>query len=1255
MFVINQRGFIGITKNLFCGRKGYFLLAQLHLEPGCAMTLIGIIFQNSESRDTVLPGGVVELVCLTLFCRIRPTFVTCIYQILMIRNPMFSKHILCTAFFQTQIRIGEASNPGPAITSGQGFRFALINPTTVLHREAAIDNLQAHCLALAETSATKLTQQQVTCAMKQRGYATSWGAPVDNHKATLCGQDSLRGQAAGVAFMAKVPLKPFRNANPPTALQGPRVHFAYVQYGATTVLKCVIYGLANGNEKARETTNALITYVAEVMLAHHGPAIVCGDFNHDLHQLPAVALLQQAGFVNLLDIHQILYGKPMPTTYKEQSTRDLMLFSTELAGHVASIEVLQHVEFPGHKPVVVTLDLPDGGLTKCMWRSPKNWQELQPDKQIVEQCYSKMPVLEFTQDSMCNLQLWSRKIEQAVDNALAKQHQKQPEVFPASGLPPEYQGRFQSRPLSTKHFRCYAPKARQGDFEPSLEVKTIRATQLVRQLRRLQSLRRRMHRLPTYSDIWDRTWKGLEEEWKAVLKAPGFQGTFTKWVCQELTWPFLPQNLPSISVVEALEEAVQSLVTEKLKMDAEQHKKKVFVQHQIDHLFNYDRQSYAKLREPPAQFIQALRTDRKFTGQIHWIADGIVYCQMDGQIPTRGQLDFKWQDIPLHATCDSDNILTIPEEYWPSNLSKAIGDSFSGTVTYLGMQPTDIHHALEQYWAPIWQRDSPKQSTDEQEWADFKQMLEHEDLPKLVDTFDHKSLSLWKQILNEANFHSAPGSDGWHYQELAALPDNALQDLVSILTSESFNGFSEQYMTARVVSLPKQDNVEEARHTRPITILPTLYRVWSAVVTKVMLAQADEKLDEALIGFVQNRSGHRGMYDLSWKLEWSHHQRQRLAGLTLDLTKAFNQFPRIPVKMILLQLGLPENLAGCWLNSLNNLQRYFDHRGWASEPVGSTTGVPEGDGMSILCMLAIAQLWVNHIKHPGLTPMAYADNLSWSSNSFAVHEQTLSITIELFRILQIPIDWNKTWVWSTNAEDHEQWKHISQMLLPDGCELQMRHEAMDLGISMNYSATNKLNDFQKRFQQVTKRLEKLFRENYSLPLTSKLIQTAVWTKLFYGREVGLIGRHHFQTLRVLAARALTHRFQPGIAALAMTLASNHLDDPEIFVLLNAIREAQHFLGRADPLMREQFCFVASRGTGVPGKTKGPAGALKGYLMRIGATIDKIGTISFHSGLQLDLQSTPFVTFKQIVRQMDARFVGTTFRAPSIQRSSHHRP
>ena len=491
--VENHRGFEDIACRLLEWINHKTLFDQPHLVNAIAMTLEIIICQDSEQSDTVSPGGVVELVW-TCFCRILSTKLHHLSILFFPRYLPFLQHILRTAFFQSDKRIGEASHPGPPTPGGQGFRIAFVNPTTVLNREAAFDNLKVDCLALAETSATKLTQQQVTFNMKQRGYATLWREPVDNHKTTLCGQDSLRGQASGVAFMAKVPLKPFRNANPPTALQRTRVHFAYAQYGATTILQCVLYGLANGNDRARETTNALVAYAVEIILAHHGPAIVCGDFNHDLSQLPAVQLLQQAGFLNIMQIHQNLYGKPMPPTYKEQST-SLMLFSTEIAGHVTSIEILQFGELPGHKPVIINLDLPGGGLTKRMWQAPKNWQELSPDQQLVEHCYSQLPSLEITPDSMSNLQQWSNKVEKAVDAALRNNICNNQITFPCrDNHVLEYQGRFRVKTMSTKHFRCFAPKARQGDYEPFTEVKTIQATQLIRQLRRLQSLRRRMHR-----------------------------------------------------------------------------------------------------------------------------------------------------------------------------------------------------------------------------------------------------------------------------------------------------------------------------------------------------------------------------------------------------------------------------------------------------------------------------------------------------------------------------------------------------------------------------------------------------------------------------------------------------------------------------------------------------------------------------------------------------------------------------------------
>ena len=47
--------------------------------------------------------------------------------------------------------------------------------------------------------------------MKQFGYDCQWSLPVDNHRPGLTGDISTRGQAAGVALMSHLPIRPYRS------------------------------------------------------------------------------------------------------------------------------------------------------------------------------------------------------------------------------------------------------------------------------------------------------------------------------------------------------------------------------------------------------------------------------------------------------------------------------------------------------------------------------------------------------------------------------------------------------------------------------------------------------------------------------------------------------------------------------------------------------------------------------------------------------------------------------------------------------------------------------------------------------------------------------------------------------------------------------------------------------------------------------------------------------------------------------------
>ncbi len=767
-----------------------------------------------------------------------------------------------TSYTSLATRIGEASNPGPLQIDQ--FRIGFVNPTTVLHRENTIQQLDLDLLGLAETSATKPAQISVKNNLRKLGYYSHWSLPVDNHRPMINGQDSLRGVATGVAIVSKIPTRTLRDPLPPMVMQSSRVIMALAQLGATTILTAVFYGFASGNEHAREETNNLLEIVIEQLLSHPGPVLLMGDFNHDPLELPALSKLQQAGYTSIIDLHQQLYKRSMPKTYQEATTRDLMFFSTELSGHVTDIQVHKDTEFPGHCPVIVEITLPLGGLTKQMWRIPKNFMELSPSKVLIEHAYESLPKLELFENAMDNLQRWTRKVEKAVDLAIQKQHRIDPSTQPHSGLPKQYQGKFSPTPLKTCAFRAFTPKARVGDFEPNCEVRSIVATQQVRQVRRIQSLRRRFTKLQSYTEVWPTTWKELQQEWKAILKAPGFDSSFVKWVCNTLRWPFVTLQLPTIQILEALEEAVKAQTAHTIQEDQKRFMEKRYVNHQIDHLYNYDREAYKKVQEPPLQYIQSLITvldmevtvsqqDQKFveiTGDFPKIlASGTVARTPVGDCivlqATSHWALMKWRHIP-----------DLP----PLTIGQQITIEFESS----GMQPNDIHAALIDYWQPLWNRESNQEAQNESEWNIIAEQLQQHPIPKITGHFDLSSIELWKTVIQKTNSQSVPGADGWYFDELKALPNSAILELSAIFQHSSFQGFESPYMRARIVPLPKKQYVETPDQTRPITVMPTIYRVWSAVVAHQIMKDAHNILPEGIVGFVKGRSGLRAMHKLAY-------------------------------------------------------------------------------------------------------------------------------------------------------------------------------------------------------------------------------------------------------------------------------------------------------------------------------------------------------------------------------------------------------
>ena len=94
-------------------------------------------------------------------------------------------------------------------------------------------------------------------------------------------------------------------------------------------------------------------------------------------------------------------------------------------------------------------------------------------------------------------------------------------------------------------------------------------------------------------------------------------------------------------------------------------------------------------------------------------------------------------------------------------------------------------------------------------------------------------------------------------------------------------------------------------------------------------------IPQSVSGGIPNRS----MRVMTWleqlAVEESIVEGSHLGGLSLDLAKAFNTLPRVPLKKLMIAVGFGPNEAEIWFNSLDRMTRSLNIRGTFGQPVPS--------------------------------------------------------------------------------------------------------------------------------------------------------------------------------------------------------------------------------------------------------------------------------------------------------------------------------
>ena len=887
-------------------------------------------------------------------------------------------------------RYGEALHPGPSVS----VTLAVVNPTTILHKTPELMELGADILVLSETAATRAVQHSVSRELRQRKFVAWWGSPCPDRVNVDTGRPGLRGAALGTAVITSLPSRGPLNSFPDYMSSSCRINECFVRVGDLELRIIALYGFPRCLPDASVKNNELLAWAYTRMCATKVPTLVAGDLNTPVAELPAWAAFEGLGWRELGDHMSSAHGVELPCTCKSSTRHDTFLVPPALLQFCTGADVWEPVLFDSHKPMRMHLQLPGNRPAPYMWRLPQCWSAFVPDKTALQQPYqarasSHADALRSSELSLAErLHLWSEVVESAVSDVMHDAAARAPDAGLPRSLPKSFRGRCKARPRIQGAWPTLPRQAPHGDPQPVCETTSVIARQKLRQARRLTTIACGLRKLPSLTGrAFDTLQDSLHKEWNAILRAPGYRGSFAAWLA---AWPCVgvcPLTLPSLGFVVSAAQLVQFDYQAVARQEAATRRDGFRYKMFLDHRDKGCQAAFAQVRPPQhAPFCKVEHLVQSHATQL----EAVTFSCRRFQVPCPTSFllhsGVLYARLPAEVTGRTVDTLTLQFESKDDLVLPG-----SGPVCQIqeDCTPEGVTNALLTHWQPIWNRDSPAAECDIEQWPRFQEILEGRCRPFTPAPIDMLCQQPWVHVCASLKVASAKGVCGWANAELRLLPPAALCDLAAVLSEEIADSWPAHLLQGKVAVVSKVAEPRVAADARPITVLSCLYRLWGRVfVTQTLDHWSQSMPPPFMMGFVKGRSALDLSVCVSHSIEEALCSGDELSKVTLDLKRAFNTFPRRPIRELLVFLGLPPKLVGFWIQGLSVVSRHFDLQGSLSPGLGSTNGLCEGDPVSILGMLALCWLFVE-VTSEFASPNCYVDNWAWQCDLLDSHVPTM--------------------------------------------------------------------------------------------------------------------------------------------------------------------------------------------------------------------------------------------------------------------------
>ena len=406
-------------------------------------------------------------------------------------------------------RIGEAAVPGPNDVT---FSIGVCNPSGL--------GAKAHLFDAQERADVWLVSESHLSSVGLRSFRRSLRALQSPYRWIVHGYPvqprsvvSEIGQWTGVACISKHPSRALVHGWEDGINMTSRIVGSTTFCCNTWLTGVTVYGTPVGptHPNAKQVTERLLSEAIQRIVQAVGCRFVAGDWNCDHSSLEGVAQLRALGFQDVQDLEfQRSAQCPWPTC-RGKTRRDFLFVSPELAARFQHCRV-DPLAWSDHASVVATFSGNHEDSVRSIWPIPLScdWSTVSAG--------AIRPVCHFNQDDLDDAyrQFWLNKEQQVQQHAHAQGKVISPLAF----------GRgTRNQPVLSSASNPPIKKGRAGDLQPKFLGFSMLHLKWFRQLRRL----RHFLRLVQAGVVSSNQQFHASQLWESILRAPGFQPSFSGW------------------------------------------------------------------------------------------------------------------------------------------------------------------------------------------------------------------------------------------------------------------------------------------------------------------------------------------------------------------------------------------------------------------------------------------------------------------------------------------------------------------------------------------------------------------------------------------------------------------------------------------------------------------------------------------------------------------------------------------------------